>query len=280
MVAVDVIFITYNQEQYVAQGIESIISQKVNKNVCVRVIVADDCSTDNTLNVIKSFENKSSFVFLYTDFGRNLGYHENYHRAFDMCDGNFIAILEGDDWWHSENHIQQHIDFLMSHDRAAMSFNRIRTYDASRERYVTPEWKFPGQFFKITIKHQIAYGDQIGNLSACVFRTGLVKKIPESFYELNFADWELGAFMAQFGYIAYLIDSTSTYRNEQKGQWTKLTKEEMMQSMIKSLDDMDVFFGFKYHGWVEQCKFNIENNIYRELYTSWKTKVKRFLGIV
>ena len=55
---VDVVLITYNQEQYVAQAVEGILMQRVNDDVQVRVIVADDCSKDKTLEIIKSYEKK------------------------------------------------------------------------------------------------------------------------------------------------------------------------------------------------------------------------------
>ena len=117
MVNVDVILISYNQEQYIGQAVESILSQKISDDINVRVIVADDYSTDNTLDIIKSYESKSPFRFMYTNSGENLGYHENYRRTFELCNGDFVAILEGDDWWHSNKHIMQHVHFLEKHQK-------------------------------------------------------------------------------------------------------------------------------------------------------------------
>ena len=51
---VDVILVSYNQENYIAQAVESILMQQVRDDVVVRIIVVDNCSTDNTLNIIKS----------------------------------------------------------------------------------------------------------------------------------------------------------------------------------------------------------------------------------
>ena len=281
MLKVDIIFITYNQEQYVAQGIESILNQKVDDNVKVRVIVADDCSTDNTLEIIKSYESKSSFPFIYTDHSKNIGFHKNYRRAFGMCDGKYIAILEGDDWWHSNNHLQQHIDFLENHTNFSMSFNQIRFFDSLSERYNTA-WNLPNNFdyYPITLKDQIVKGNQIGNLSACVFRKKLIDTIPNELYESNFADWDLGMWMAKFGPIGFLKGDTSTYRVDHCGQWTKLDNVKRTESMIDTLSYMDSILKYKYHKWFEKGKYNIENDISINLYVSWKTKVKKFLHIV
>ena len=281
MVKVDVILITYNQEQYVAQGIESILFQKVDKNVSVQVIVADDCSMDNTLDIIKSYESRSPYPFIYTDHSKNVGFHENYRRTFAMCKGDYIAILEGDDWWHSDNHIQQHVDFLENHKKYSMSFNQIRFFDTLSKEYNTA-WNLPQkyQFFSITLKDQIIKGNQIGNLSACVFRKKLIDTIPNNLYKSDFADWDLGMWMAQYGPIGFLRGDTSTYRVDHNGQWTKLDDEIKQKSMLKTLNVMDDIFRNKYHGWFEEGKYNIIHNCSPGLYISWKTKVKRFLNII
>lgn len=280
MKTVDVIFITYNQELYVAQGIESVISQKVRDDVNVRVIVADDCSTDNTLAIIKSYEVESPFEFVYTDYGQNLGYHENYHRTFLQCKGDYVVILEGDDWWHSHNHIMQHVDFLESHKKFSMSFNQIRFFDSLSEKYNTA-WNLPSKFnyYPITLKDQIIKGNQLGNLSACVFRKCLIDTIPNELYESNFADWDLSMWMAQYGPIGFLKGDTSTYRVDYKGQWTKLDDITKKESMSLTLDYMDSIFKYKYHKWFEHGRYNIQNGISPLLYVSWKTKIKNALNI-
>ena len=74
----DILIISYNQEQYIAQAVESILMQRVSDDVQVRVIVADDCSKDNTLEIIKSYEEKSPFPFVYLAADTNLGISKNY----------------------------------------------------------------------------------------------------------------------------------------------------------------------------------------------------------
>jgi len=277
---VDVIFITYNQAQYVAQGIESIISQKVTDEIDVRVIVADDCSTDDTLDIIKSYETNSPYPFLYTDYGKNLGYHENYHRTFQLCDGDYIAILEGDDWWHSDKHLQQHIDFLNAHPAFSMSFNRIRGLNAFSNQFSVCQWPYKKDFYPIMFKSQIIDGNQLGNFSACVFRTNLIHSIPEQLFKMDFAEWEISMWVAQYGPIGYLKESTSTYRNNQKGEWTKLSQEKMKESMLTTLKQMNELFNYKYNKWFKQGIYNIEHDIQSEPYMTWKTRIKKWLKII
>lgn len=280
MVNVDVILISYNQEKYIAQAIESILSQKISDDINVRVIVADDSSTDKTLEIIKSYESKSSFNFLYTNYGTNLGYHENYRRTFELCSGDYLAILEGDDWWHSDKHIIQHVRFLEKHKNISMSFNNIRVFDASINEVESNYWPYTTDCRYISLKQQVLYGNQIGNLSSCVFRCSLLRTLTEQFFKTDFADWELGIWMAQYGDIVKLKESTSTYRVDYKGQWTKLSEEDKKESMINTLDNMDILTNGMYHKLFEKGKYNILNDIHEKPYRSWKTKIKLFFAIV
>lgn len=111
---VDVILISYNQEQYIAQAVESVLMQHVGDDVQIRVIIADDCSTDDTLKVIQSFEKKSPFPFIYLKDRINLGIADNYRRAFKNIDADYFAILEGDDYWIDSYKLQKQLDYLES----------------------------------------------------------------------------------------------------------------------------------------------------------------------
>lgn len=112
---IDVIFICYNQAPYIAQAIESILMQQIENHIHVRMIIADDCSTDNTMNIIKSYENISPFKFEYLECSNNLGLAENYRRAFKNIDADYFAILEGDDYWIDPYKLQKQINYLESH---------------------------------------------------------------------------------------------------------------------------------------------------------------------
>ncbi len=233
--SVDVIICCYNQEQYISQAVESVIQQKVDADV--RVLIADDCSTDNTLNIIKSYEKQSPFPFVYLPSSKNIGLSANYHRAFDNCFATYTAILEGDDWWSKDSHLAQHIQFLQNHKRYSMSYNRITVYLQDKGITEKHHWPFGNiDYVAISLKEQISLGNQIGNLSCCVFRTEMLHCLPKEFYALKYADWELGIMMAMKGPIAMLKDSTSTYRINQNGLWSRLAPAKKQASEIQSLE--------------------------------------------
>lgn len=275
---IDIILCCYNQEQYVAESVESIISQKVDADV--RVLVADDCSTDRTLEVIKSFEAKSPFPFVYLSDSKNLGLHANYKRAFAACQADYTAILEGDDWWSEDYHLSQHLNFLEHHKRFSMSFNNFIGYYQEENKYRYTYWPFGDtEYVTIKLRQQIAYGNQIGNLSTCMFRTKLLHALPEEFYKLQFADWELGIMMALHGPIGLVKGDTSTYRISDNGLWSAKPAESKYASQMETLRSVEPLLP-------SYCRRYIKKNI--KLQQKGKTpfpmplkyKVKTFLSVL
>ena len=258
---VDIILITYNQEQYISQAVESILIQSVNDDVQVRVIVADDCSKDKTLEIIKSFEDKSPFPFIYLAADTNLGISKNYQRAFAICNGDYIAILEGDDWWSSPNHIEQHLRFLDTHKECSMSMNMITFFTQETQESQPPYWEYGDNMdvFYVDTECQITQGNQLGNLSACVLRNSCVKELPSSLYDLYIADWMLGVMLSQHGLIGLLRESSSVYRTNSNSQWASLGKRQQIKQLLDLSKHYDKFQNGKYHQYWKLYRRNVIN---------------------
>ncbi|HHP7231035.1 MAG TPA: glycosyltransferase family 2 protein [Xenococcaceae cyanobacterium] len=95
-VLVSVIIPAYNTENYVAQAINSALNQTLTN---IEVIVVDDASTDNTRQVIQQFHD-SRLKILYNQ--HNLGAGATRNRALRAATGEWIAVLDSDDWYAPE----------------------------------------------------------------------------------------------------------------------------------------------------------------------------------
>ncbi|BAY61772.1 family 2 glycosyl transferase [Calothrix brevissima NIES-22] len=93
---VSVIIPAYNTSKYIAKAIESALGQTL-KNI--EVIVVDDASTDNTLEVIERFKDERLKVIVNQE---NLGAGGSRNRAITEAKGNWIAVLDSDDWYAPE----------------------------------------------------------------------------------------------------------------------------------------------------------------------------------
>lgn len=97
---VSVAVTTYNGERYIREQLDSIVNQTY-KNI--EIIVCDDCSTDDTLKILKEYETKYGIQIFTND--KNIGYIKNYEKVISKCNGEYIALSDQDDVWIS-NKIQ------------------------------------------------------------------------------------------------------------------------------------------------------------------------------
>lgn len=101
--AVSVIIASYNAERFIGKAISSVLAQTFQN---FEIVVVDDGSTDRTEEVVRSFAD-SRIVYLKNEVNKGPSYARN--RAISQSAGEWIAILDADDWWH-ENRLR----FLLS----------------------------------------------------------------------------------------------------------------------------------------------------------------------
>lgn len=109
-VLVSATLITYNQEKYVAQAIESMVKQETNFKF--EILVGDDCSTDNTPKILKEYRDKHPDKIKLFLREKNVGATKNGYLLRKEAKGKYLTSLEGDDYWLNNNRLQYLVDFL------------------------------------------------------------------------------------------------------------------------------------------------------------------------
>ncbi len=92
-VCVSVIIPAFNCAKHIEKAIDSALGQ----NVCLEVIVIDDCSTDNLDGVMERYTHLDNVVYLKNS--QNLGAAESRNRGVCLAKGEYVAFLDGDDIW-------------------------------------------------------------------------------------------------------------------------------------------------------------------------------------
>jgi glycosyltransferase involved in cell wall biosynthesis len=115
--------ITYNQDQFVGQAIESVLSQQVDFEY--ELVIGEDCSTDRTREIVASFGAKFPDRIRLLLPKSNLGMQENFKATLAACSGQYVAILEGDDYWTSPLKLKRQVEFLDAHSDCAMCFHSV-----------------------------------------------------------------------------------------------------------------------------------------------------------
>ena len=247
-----ILLVTYNQEKYIQECMDGLIIQ--NLPFEYEIIVADDYSTDNTLAIIKDNLDRSKMNYTILPSQQNLGISKNYKRAYQACQGEYIAILEGDDYWTSPNRLLKHISFLDNHRECVLSFNQYISLYEESSKFIYPLSQQPTNDFEYISANDMALGNKMGNLSTCVFRHAILKKMDEKFFDMGFADWFLGLFLGQYGLLAKQKEPTSVYRKHLNGLWTGKVNNNLSQIMLPLIDLYNECLNFKYNEEFTQLK--------------------------
>ncbi|HEY5587614.1 MAG TPA: glycosyltransferase [Candidatus Paceibacterota bacterium] len=91
-IKISVIIPVYNTQEYLRKCIESVLLQTLND---IEIIIVDDGSTDNSLNIIKEFVDRNNIILISKE---NEGQGAARNNALDVCSGKYIAFLDSDDY--------------------------------------------------------------------------------------------------------------------------------------------------------------------------------------
>jgi len=101
---------TFNGAKYLAEQLDSIINQTY-KNL--EVIIIDDQSSDQTVDILRTYLEKHSNFHIYEN-DANIGYIKNFEKAICLCNGEYIALADQDDVW-VLNKIELQLQFIQDH---------------------------------------------------------------------------------------------------------------------------------------------------------------------
>jgi len=239
-----VLVVSYNHEKYIKECIDSIISQDTPFEY--EIVVTDDCSNDSTISIIEKSLNHSGLPYKIQNNKTNVGLVKNYQKGFSACKGEYIAIIEGDDYWKDNKRLYKLVNFMNAHQECAMVFNSVIVYNEKEDKFLNPE-KVGTDNFEYISTNELAAGKKfIGNLSSCVFRQSVIKKLKPDLFELPVADWMLSMVVSQFGKIAHLFEPMSVYRKHSYGVWTRMTRKEQLYKMINLIDDYNKYLEYNF----------------------------------
>lgn len=211
---VSVLICTYNQEQWIAQTIESVLAQETSYPF--EVIIGDDCSTDGTRAICESYASKYDNIHLMS-YPKNLGLIGNWVACVKKSKGKYILGCAGDDYWHNPNKIQMQVDFMEVHpscvishtdyDKLLVKSNRLISSYNDSMGVIPPTGK---------IQKEILSGKECISAVTVCYRAGELKKYCplDTYVSMNFPreDWPTMLIMSAYGDVEYIPVSTATYR--------------------------------------------------------------------
>ncbi len=150
---VSILVITYNSSNTVLDTLESI---KVQTYPNIELIISDDCSTDNTIEICRDWIEKNRDRFVRTEVvavSQNTGVSANLNRAEKACKGEWIKGIAGDDIL-MPNCIQDCMDYVTEYPDTIYLFGRCQVFGGTKEMQEQVESQFRYDFFELPLDQQ------------------------------------------------------------------------------------------------------------------------------
>lgn len=202
---VSVIVLTYNQEEFLKQTLDSIVGQNFPREQ-VEIVVGEDASSDQTAQILKDYAARYANIFAIFN-PRNLGIVDNFINVINHCRGKYIMGCGGDDYY-LPGKIQKQVDFMEKNPHVLMCFGNW--YCLENGKFYTEERYTPTEDFE-----SLLYSCNINAPSACWRRAywqSYLNEINPQQHHWGFEDYPLWLYLAQKGKIKHLDENFCVYR--------------------------------------------------------------------
>lgn len=159
---ITVAVVTYNSAKYILETLESIKAQTYNN---IELIISDDKSTDNTVEICTKWleENEKRFVNVKVIIPpKNTGQAGNMNRVLDSSIGEWVKPIAGDDQL-LPNCVSDFMEYVKKESEAKILFGKIELFDGTKQKQKDFEQIFDYSFFKLSIKEQLEHLIYNGN---------------------------------------------------------------------------------------------------------------------
>lgn len=218
-VKVSIICNTYNHGMYIQDALEGFIKQKTNFKY--EVLIHDDASTDNTVDVIRKYEKKYPTLIkpIYqTENKYSKGVNISSTYQFPRARGKYVALCEGDDYWTDSLKLQKQFDAMERHTDVDICTHAATKIRASNQKIVGII-EFGDKETILSTENVICGGGGFVATNSLFYRRELLQNQPE-FCLYCPLDYSLQIQGSLRGGMLYLPDNMSIYRVSVPGSWT------------------------------------------------------------
>jgi glycosyltransferase involved in cell wall biosynthesis len=276
-IKVSVLIVTYNQAAFIEQAVRSALTQ--DTTFATEVIVADDASTDGTRLILERLAGQHPDTLRLVTHDTHVGVHQNCVDGYVLGSGEYLAMLNGDDYWISPYKLQRQVNFLDRHAECAICFHNVLTVhdqgDAEALACSSGQKAFSG-VEDLLVENFMA-------TSSVMYRHGLVREFPEWVRPLMTWDWALHLYHTQYGRIGYLADTMAVTRRHAGGLWNGASTRERSDATVAMLEQVNRHFQGKYDAtirasiarWRQVCTFEQLRESVKRLEGEWMRRIEQ-----
>jgi glycosyltransferase involved in cell wall biosynthesis len=230
---VSVIVVTYNQEAYISQCLESIVRQSISKDI--EILVWDDASSDGTPAILREYSEKNSIpikLFLQSENQMSKGIKIR-QQLLPHASGRYVAYCDGDDYWLNPRKLELQVDFLEKNPAFSFTF-----HDATRVS--ESGGALAGGYFPHFLRRDFGVEDlrlfryEHMLYGVLLHRNGPIEFPPE-FELVTNTDNFFPEILSAFGAAKFLPEAGPlAYRQHRRGSFTGLDEIERFTSDVRT----------------------------------------------
>jgi glycosyltransferase involved in cell wall biosynthesis len=209
-IKVSVIVPNFNHSKFLKQRLESVFNQTYQN---FEVILLDDCSTDDSVNVLKEYSNHPKVSHFTVNQENSGSTFKQWKKGINLAKGEYIWIAETDDWC-EVSFLEELISAISNYNTISIAF--CGTYLVSLDGDIVKEvkWAKPIEIFdsKFFLERYLSRTNSILNASMVIFKRDSFQKIDYDLSSLRYCgDWMSYVHMASFGGDILRVGKTLNY---------------------------------------------------------------------
>lgn len=208
---ISIVTASYNYQNYIKETIQSVLDQTYSD---WELIIVDDCSTDNSVDVIKSFSDDRIKLFINE---KNLGLAQTVKRGVECATGDWIVFLESDDLITSDN-IEKKVEIVKKYSDLNLIFNdceffgdenKVRDFSIAlkKTRALLKKKNYPQNMF-----YNFYLSNKIFTFSSVMAKREDLLKISYTPPIDSLLDWWLWVQLAYIGKFYYISEKLTKWR--------------------------------------------------------------------
>ena len=251
---VSILIPAYNHEKYLKETIDSVLNQTMSD---FELLISDDCSTDNTADVIRNYsDERIKSVF----FEKNVGTVRALNYLLQLAKGEYIAVLGSDDVWEKEK-LEKQINILEQDKSLAACFSTATIIDQNSDEIIDKSI-FPVDIFEfenrdkaLMLREFFASGNHLCHSSALI-RRDIHEQVGEySVCYRQLHDFDLWVriligykiHVTNYPLVRYrfISNSGNVSQNTEKNNFRLYNEaEEIISFLFENISDEDFIKGF------------------------------------
>jgi glycosyltransferase involved in cell wall biosynthesis len=232
--------ISFNHVEFIAQALDSVIGQLTSFEY--EIVIGDDCSTDGTEQIIRSYQQRLPGKIKRISRNANVGMCRNFSETLQSSCGEYLALLEGDDYWTDPSKLQLQAEYLDLNRDCAICHHKV-------DHIAWPSGELLKEYPPIRYRREHHSPGELARFNyiqtcSVMFRRALMPSLDAEFEDLPLGDWPLFALVSEYGWVGYLDRTMAHYRIHSNNTWNN----RPAPYKLKAMEGMAWYLRARVHG--------------------------------